>query len=222
MAAGPGNLRAWRLPPGKTAGPMDLGDPHRTALIAAVLLAALAVPSAIGWLFDSRLMQGTSVWSKPLKFQLWFALHWLTIAWTLSHAAADFEGGRGRRGAPAWRCRTHPAPARRSRRSMPRSRVARSAGSPDRPRYGRSRRSSRRIARARAVARPAHDPRLCAVRQERGPARASGETPGLPVRPRRPRQGRPVRSLPCAAALPAAIAHPCPTGCGGRGWHRGR
>lgn len=84
MGVGPGTLRAGRLLPGKTAGPMAMGDPRRTALIAAVLLAALAAPSAAGWLFDPRLIQGTSVWSKPLKFQLSFALHWLTIAWALS------------------------------------------------------------------------------------------------------------------------------------------
>lgn len=94
---GPGTSRSWRFLPGTTAGPMALDDARRTALTAAVLLAALAMPSAVGWLFDPRSIQGTSVWSKPLKFQLSFALHWLTIAWTLSLMDAQARASVGLR-----------------------------------------------------------------------------------------------------------------------------
>lgn len=53
------------------------------ALRTAVLLAALLLPTlAAAWL-DERTLNGVSVWAKPLKFQLSFALHWLTIAWLL-------------------------------------------------------------------------------------------------------------------------------------------
>ncbi len=97
MGAGQRSLRAWRVLPASAAGAMVSGDPRRTALIAAVLLAAQTVPSAVGWLLDARLIQGTSVWSKPLKFQLSFALHWLTIAWLLSGQEASARASIGLR-----------------------------------------------------------------------------------------------------------------------------
>lgn len=61
-----------------------VAGPRRIAFTAALLLLAAAVPSAVaGWL-DDRVIQGASVWSKPLKFQLSFAVHWLTVGWLLS------------------------------------------------------------------------------------------------------------------------------------------
>ncbi len=67
-------------------------QPARTAFDAAILCLALAVPSAIALGLDGRTINGFNVWGKPLKFQLSFALHWLTIAWLLSllsHRAAS-------------------------------------------------------------------------------------------------------------------------------------
>lgn len=58
-------------------------DPPRTALQVALLCAVLALPSALASLLDTRALYEVNVWSKPLKFQLSFALHWLTVAWLL-------------------------------------------------------------------------------------------------------------------------------------------
>jgi hypothetical protein len=55
-------------------------DPARTALDAATLCLALALPSAIALGLDGRTISDVSVWNKPLKFQLSFALHWQTVA----------------------------------------------------------------------------------------------------------------------------------------------
>lgn len=58
-------------------------DPRRAALHVALLCAALALPSALAGLLDTRTLYEVNIWSKPLKFQLSFALHWLTISWLL-------------------------------------------------------------------------------------------------------------------------------------------
>lgn len=47
-------------------------------------MTALAVISAIGMLVDDRQLLGESVWLKPLKFGVAFALYGLTLAWLLS------------------------------------------------------------------------------------------------------------------------------------------
>ena len=44
---------------------------------------ALAIPSALAFGLDARTINDVNIWSKPLKFQLSFALHWLTVAWLL-------------------------------------------------------------------------------------------------------------------------------------------
>jgi hypothetical protein len=44
---------------------------------------ALALPSAIALGLDDRMLNDVNIWGKPLKFQISFALHWLTIAWLL-------------------------------------------------------------------------------------------------------------------------------------------
>ena len=78
-------------------GPTASADPRRTALIAALLLVAPTLPSAIALFVDPRLIHGASVWSKPLKFQLSFALHWLTIAVLLSCVEASARASIGLR-----------------------------------------------------------------------------------------------------------------------------
>lgn len=59
-------------------------QPARTAFDTGILCLALAVPSAIALGLDWRTINDVNVWSKPLKFQLSFALHWLTVACLLS------------------------------------------------------------------------------------------------------------------------------------------
>lgn len=58
------------------------------ALDAALLCAALLVPTAAAALLDTRMLDSVNIWAKPLKFQVSFALHWLTVAWLLSTMAA--------------------------------------------------------------------------------------------------------------------------------------
>ncbi|WP_213030199.1 hypothetical protein, partial [Acinetobacter baumannii] len=64
-----------------TSGPAF--NPQLTALHVAWLCAALALPSALASLLDTRTLYEVNIWSKPLKFQLSFALNWLTVAWLL-------------------------------------------------------------------------------------------------------------------------------------------
>lgn len=91
--------RASVLPP-RGRAPVSLAavqDPHRVALATALALGALVLPSAVALAFDDRTILGTSVWSKPLKFQLAFALHWLTIAWLLHVVDPAARSGVGLR-----------------------------------------------------------------------------------------------------------------------------
>jgi hypothetical protein len=46
---------------------------------AAVLLALFAI-TVVAWAFDKRMIDGASVWAKPMKFQLSLALHAATLA----------------------------------------------------------------------------------------------------------------------------------------------
>lgn len=57
------------------------GQPLLTAV--AVLFVLAAVPSVLALVLDSRTLNGSSVWVKPLKFQASFAIHALTMAWML-------------------------------------------------------------------------------------------------------------------------------------------
>ncbi|MFM9879952.1 MAG: hypothetical protein ACKVOO_06035 [Burkholderiaceae bacterium] len=59
-----------------------------TAAAALLLLAC-----AIAWTLDTRTLNGVSVWSKPLKFNLSFALHLLTLAWLIRHMAPVSRSG---------------------------------------------------------------------------------------------------------------------------------
>ncbi len=52
-------------------------------LATALACLALLLPSVPAWLIDPRTLDGVSVWAKPIKFQLSFALHWLTVVWLL-------------------------------------------------------------------------------------------------------------------------------------------
>jgi hypothetical protein len=74
-------------------------DPRHVASGAALVVAALAVPSLAALIVDDRQILGASVWAKPLKFQLSFALHWLTIAWLLGQVDPRALASRGLR---AW------------------------------------------------------------------------------------------------------------------------
>ena len=46
-------------------------------------MAALVVVSLVGMVVDERLLLGESVWLKPAKFGLAFALYGVTLAWIL-------------------------------------------------------------------------------------------------------------------------------------------
>lgn len=59
-------------------------DPQQLGLRLAALCAAPALPTLVAAWLDDRTLDGIGVWVKPLKFQLAFALHWLTLAWLAS------------------------------------------------------------------------------------------------------------------------------------------
>jgi hypothetical protein len=60
--------------------PAPSDDPRRIALDTALLCGSLLLPSVLAYAADTRTIHEVNVWSKPLKFQLSFMLHWLTIA----------------------------------------------------------------------------------------------------------------------------------------------
>lgn len=78
------------LSPGLTADPATL-----IACWAAIGCAVLLVPSVPAALIDTRLLNGVSVWSKPIKFQFSFALHWFTIAWAIALLAPPQRSHQG-------------------------------------------------------------------------------------------------------------------------------
>ena len=49
------------------------------------LLFALAIPMALAWGLDDRLVRGANVWIKPIKFALSIGLLALTTAWFIGH-----------------------------------------------------------------------------------------------------------------------------------------
>ncbi|WP_410813722.1 hypothetical protein [Micromonospora sp. 067-2] len=53
-------------------------------MIFVAAMAALAVVSAVGTVVDSRVLTGSPIWAKPLKFAVSFVLYGTTIAWMLS------------------------------------------------------------------------------------------------------------------------------------------
>ena len=65
-------------------GGFDAADAARRALLFGVAIQlALLAPSLIALGLDERLINGVSVWSKPVKFQLSLSLMLLTVAWLL-------------------------------------------------------------------------------------------------------------------------------------------
>lgn len=57
---------------------------HRPLMIMVAAMAGLAVVASIGLIIDRREILGESVWRKPLKFALSFALYGATLAWLLT------------------------------------------------------------------------------------------------------------------------------------------
>jgi hypothetical protein len=64
-------------PPGRR---LPGGGAQTIALTTAALCAVLALPTLPALFIDTRTLNGIGIWAKPLKFQLSFALHWLTLA----------------------------------------------------------------------------------------------------------------------------------------------
>ncbi|MBH0779877.1 hypothetical protein IT779_26745 [Nocardia sp. NEAU-351] len=63
---------------------MPVRRAHRPLLCMVGLMAALVLVATVGMLVDDRRVLGESVWLKPWKFGLAFALYGLTLAWLLS------------------------------------------------------------------------------------------------------------------------------------------
>ncbi|MFE3442967.1 hypothetical protein ACFXNW_08040 [Nocardia sp. NPDC059180] len=67
-----------------TAGPLRRGRLHRPLLAMVGAMTALAIVSAGGVVVDDRMLLDESVWVKPLKFGIAFAIYGLTLAWLLA------------------------------------------------------------------------------------------------------------------------------------------
>ncbi len=60
---------------------MNLGNAAHAATIGTMLFCAALLPvTAVSYVMDERLMNGINVWTKPLKFELSLAVHFLTLA----------------------------------------------------------------------------------------------------------------------------------------------
>ncbi|MFI6865598.1 hypothetical protein [Nocardia sp. NPDC050406] len=57
---------------------------HRPLMVAASVMSALVMASLFGMVVDDRMLLGESIWFKPFKFGLSFALYTATLAWLLS------------------------------------------------------------------------------------------------------------------------------------------
>jgi hypothetical protein len=75
------------------ASPRD-GGAEQIAMATTALCAALILPTLPALALDGRTLHEVSVWAKPLKFQLSFALHWLTIALLLRCMAVPARDSR--------------------------------------------------------------------------------------------------------------------------------
>lgn len=65
-------------------GAFDAADSARSTLLFGVAIqVALLAPSLLAYGLDERLINGVSVWSKPVKFQLSLSLLLLTVVWLL-------------------------------------------------------------------------------------------------------------------------------------------
>ncbi|MGN2637575.1 hypothetical protein ACTD5D_15560 [Nocardia takedensis] len=60
------------------------GGPHRPLLVMVAVMAALVLVATVGMLVDDRRLLGESVWLKPWKFGIAFAVYGLTLTWLLS------------------------------------------------------------------------------------------------------------------------------------------
>ncbi|WP_336085595.1 hypothetical protein [Nocardia sp. SSK8] len=66
-----------------SAGPRDGHPWHRPLLVNSAVMTALVLVSVVGMIVDDRMLLGESVWLKPAKFGLAFAVYGLTLAWIL-------------------------------------------------------------------------------------------------------------------------------------------
>ena len=75
-------LAAWRL------------DPQRIATATTAAMLAPMLPTAIALAADPRLLNGATLWLKPLHFQMSLALHFATLALLLPLASAAWRQSR--------------------------------------------------------------------------------------------------------------------------------
>lgn len=66
---------------------------HRPLMIFTASMAVLTVVSAVGMLVDDRVLVGSPIWFKPLKFSFSLGLYALTLAWMLSLATRGRRAG---------------------------------------------------------------------------------------------------------------------------------
>lgn len=64
---------------------MRLFRTQTTLMMTAVLMMALAASGLLAMTVDGRMLLGVSVWAKPVKFGVAFALYTVTLAWLLDH-----------------------------------------------------------------------------------------------------------------------------------------
>lgn len=75
-------------PPAARAARVELADAVALSLV-------LLLPALLAWALDPRTLYGVSVWAKPIKFQLSFALHWATVLALLVCIAPAVRARRG-------------------------------------------------------------------------------------------------------------------------------
>lgn len=56
-----------------------VNNPISTGRVAIIISLAMLMVSAIAWTIDTRMLNGVSVWNKPMKFNFSFALHLATL-----------------------------------------------------------------------------------------------------------------------------------------------
>lgn len=78
-------LRRW---------PVELLRRERRLAVFGFLLLALLLPMAVAWGLDERMLRGTNVWLKPMKFALSIGVLALTTAWFAGHLAAERRASR--------------------------------------------------------------------------------------------------------------------------------
>jgi hypothetical protein len=75
--------------------PATLGDRARDTLVLALgVQVAFLIPSLLSYLFDERTLNGISVWSKPIKFELSLIITIGTVIWLLPLIAEQARNGR--------------------------------------------------------------------------------------------------------------------------------